>query len=72
MGDQAIDCSGLVTRISILQYLTALRSVTGEDLSNITHCKATVCNALWGSGNPDISGTGVSIQTHGKRNKSHA
>lgn len=62
MDDQAgIDCSGLVTRTNFPQYLTALISVTGRDLSNVTQCKATVCNALWGSGNPDISGIGVCI-----------
>ncbi|MCJ1270355.1 hypothetical protein MMC22_010251 [Lobaria immixta] len=61
MGDQEVDCSGLITRTSILRYLTTLRNVTGEDLSNITNCKAAVCNALWGSGNPDISGTGMIV-----------
>lgn len=73
MDDQAgIDCSGLITRTDFPQYLTALISVTGRDLSNVTHCKAIVCNALWGSGNPDISGIGVCIQTHhSSRFKSH-
>lgn len=56
-----IDCSGLVTRTSFSQYLTALRNMAGEDLSNVTYCKTTVCNALWGSGNPDISGIGMII-----------
>ena len=65
MDNQAvIDCSRFVSVFNESQYFTALTSVFGEDLSRLTQCKATVCNAIWGSGNPDISGIGVCIQAH--------
>ena len=55
----AVDCTGLVNRQSFPLYITAIREATAGNLSRIDQCQAQVCNALWGSGNPDISGIGV-------------
>lgn len=40
-------------------YVTKMREVTSNDFSLVSQCKSQVCNALWGSGNSDISGIGV-------------
>ena len=33
--------------------------VTANDFALIDQCRKEVCGTLWGSGNPDISGSGV-------------
>lgn len=55
-----IDCPGLDSRTDFTSYVTTLRAMIGNDTSLLNHCKSEICNALWGSRNPDISGIGVS------------
>ena len=63
MGSNPIlNCSALVVRKSFTDYVQALNITTHGNLSLAVQCKREVCNALWGSGNPDISGIGVSIR----------
>ncbi|KAL9600982.1 MAG: hypothetical protein Q9219_002804 [cf. Caloplaca sp. 3 TL-2023] len=62
-----IRCSNLASRTDFSSYIAAVRATTGDDLSLISSCKAEICDALWGSGNPDISGIGVSLRLEGKR-----
>lgn len=45
---------------SFTQYVEKIMDVTGGNLSLIEECKAEVCGRLWGTGNADISGIGVS------------
>ena len=54
-----ISCSNLASRTDFSSYVAAVRSTTGNDISLVSVCRTEVCNALWGSGNPDISGIGV-------------
>ncbi|CAD0109157.1 unnamed protein product, partial [Aureobasidium uvarum] len=44
---------------SFVAYIQRLRNATNHDLSLVQQCKIQVCTALWGSGNPDISGMSV-------------
>ena len=55
-----LNCSDLTSRTNFPDYITAIRNATGNNFALVDQCKAEVCNALWGSGNPDISGIGVS------------
>ncbi len=55
-----VKCSNLASRSSFPKYITAIRNATGNNFTLVDQCQAEVCNALWGSGNPDISGIGVS------------
>ncbi|KAI9724105.1 MAG: hypothetical protein M1812_000824 [Candelaria pacifica] len=55
------DCSGLVSRTDFASYISAIRNATGNNFTRVEDCKADVCNALWGSGNADISGIGMII-----------
>lgn len=54
------NCSALVSRKSFPDYVAAIRKATANDFALVDQCRPEVCNALWGSGNPDISGVGVS------------
>ena len=58
--DTIVNCSDLVSRTSFHNYIATIRNVTGNSFALVDQCKAEICNALWGSGNPDISGIGVS------------
>jgi hypothetical protein len=37
------------------------RNLTNGDFSLVKECRGEVCGALWGSGNPDISGIGMAV-----------
>jgi hypothetical protein len=54
-------CIALSTRTDFAAYIDLLRNATGGDFSLVKDCKTNVCGALWGSGNPDISGIGMAI-----------
>ena len=54
-------CLALSTRTDFAAYIDLLRNATGGDFSLVKDCKTNVCGALWGSGNPDISGIGMAI-----------
>jgi len=54
-------CLALSTRTDFTAYIDLLRNATGGDFSLVKDCKTNVCGALWGSGNPDISGIGMAI-----------
>ncbi|KAL6713684.1 hypothetical protein ACLMJK_009149 [Lecanora helva] len=53
------DCAKLVSRQEFSAYIVAIKNATAGDLSRASQCQAEICNALWGSGNLDISGIGV-------------
>jgi hypothetical protein len=55
-----IDCSSLAVRKHFKDYIQALNLTFTGNFNLVEKCKPQVCNALWGSGNPDISGIGVS------------
>jgi len=59
--NSSIDCSNLSSRTNFASYITSIRNVTGGDFSLVNECRALVCGALWGSGNPDISGIGMAV-----------
>jgi hypothetical protein len=56
-----MNCTPLSTRTSFEGYIPLLQPNATLDLSLVTHCRAEICSALWGSGNPDISGIGLAI-----------
>lgn len=41
------------------EYIKQLRTETNFVTSNLTQCREEICFAIWGQGNPDISGIGV-------------
>ena len=55
-----MDCVALATRKSFGSYIRLLFDQTDGDLTRLRQCKPQVCIALWGQGNSDISGIGVS------------
>jgi hypothetical protein len=57
----AQDCIALSVRTDFTAYIDLLRNLTNSDFSLAKDCRKDVCGALWGSGNPDISGVGMSI-----------
>lgn len=59
----ALNCYPLLRYTSFEQYVEAIFNVTGGDLDRVDVCKAEVCSAIWGTGNADISGSGVSLNT---------
>ena len=54
-----INCGTLTSRTSFPSYIASIRNATADNFTLVAQCKAEICNALWGSGNPDISGVGV-------------
>lgn len=59
--NSSIDCSNLSSRTNFASYIASISNATGGDFSLVNECRASVCGALWGSGNPDISGIGMTI-----------
>lgn len=55
----SINCEYLASRTSFPNYIASIRNATADNFTLVGQCKAEICNALWGSGNPDISGIGV-------------
>ena len=55
----SINCEYLASRTSFPNYIALIRNATTDNFTLVGQCKAEICNALWGSGNPDISGVGV-------------
>ena len=60
-----INCTNLAVRTDFDTYARKLVKTTHGDLDLLSQCKVEVCGALWGQGNSDISGIGVSdIRLH--------
>ena len=57
----SINCSQLSTRTDFKGYINLLSIATDGNFSLVDSCKSEVCAALWGSGNPDISGVGMTV-----------
>lgn len=55
------DCIALSSRKDFTSYISLLRNLTNGDFNQVISCRREVCGALWGSGNPDISGIGLAI-----------
>ncbi len=55
----SINCHSLVSRTNFPSYIASIRRATANNFTLVSQCQAEICNALWGSGNPDISGVGV-------------
>ena len=53
------NCTKLMSLGDFNGYIDQLRTETNFDASNLTLCRDDICNAIWGTGNPDISGIGV-------------
>lgn len=56
-----VNCTALATRSSFPVYIQALRDQSTNNFTLLSVCKPEVCNALWGTGNADISGIGVRL-----------
>jgi hypothetical protein len=54
-------CNGLSSRTGFSEYIALLRNVTNDDFSLIKNCRVEICGALWGLGNPDVSGIGMAV-----------
>jgi hypothetical protein len=54
----SMDCTAFKMRTSFGPYVSPLEN----NASLVIECKAEVCGALWGSGNPDVSGIGMAIR----------
>ena len=55
-----VDCSSLGVRDDFKAYISLLLTGGGEvNGTLLQQCKGQVCTALWGEGNPDVSGVGV-------------
>jgi hypothetical protein len=57
-----IDCGSLDNRRNLAAYIATIRNITNGNLTIATQCESEVCNALWGSGNPDVDGIGVCLE----------
>jgi hypothetical protein len=56
-----INCTVLSSRTDFATYTELLRNATSNDFSRVADCRLQVCGALWGTGNPDISGIGMVV-----------
>lgn len=58
-------CASLQPITSFASYVDCMRNVTSQDLtvSAMTQCRQAICSVLYGTGNADISGIGVSPTT---------
>ena len=53
------NCSRLESLADFDEYLYRIRAETSFDESNLALCHREICVAVFGEGNPDISGIGV-------------
>ncbi|UPL01686.1 hypothetical protein LCI18_012620 [Fusarium solani-melongenae] len=53
------NCSALEHMKDSIKYVEALQSETGFNEDSLSLCKSEICTAVYGTGNPDISGIGV-------------
>lgn len=56
-----LNCSSFATRNDFDAYVTLLLQASNNDIPLLSQCKPEICAALWGQGNSDISGIGVSM-----------
>ncbi len=59
-----VNCTAIATRSSFPNYIQTLQNETGGNLTLLDACQSELCNALWGTGNADISGIGVRSPWH--------
>ncbi|KAJ3526278.1 hypothetical protein NM208_g11271 [Fusarium decemcellulare] len=59
MAASGVDCSKLKELDDFSNYIDTVESQTQFVTSKLQTCKAEICNAVYGTGNPDISGIGV-------------
>ena len=52
-------CTLLAEQDSFADYVSLLESETSFNATALTACRVQICNAVYGYGNPDISGIGV-------------
>lgn len=57
--NQATGCAGLDSLSDFSRYVDLLNARTGFKTARLENCKAVICEAVYGTGNPDISGIGV-------------
>ncbi|ORY71684.1 uncharacterized protein BCR38DRAFT_17683 [Pseudomassariella vexata] len=56
-----MDCSILVDFESFEQYMQLLGNTTNFGVDSMRACQPVICRAIWGTGNPDISGIGMFV-----------
>ncbi|KAF5715447.1 hypothetical protein FGLOB1_3044 [Fusarium globosum] len=61
MPSLSIDCSQWTELNDFSEYIQDLDSKTQFNKSLLEYCKSEICNAIYGTGNPDISGIGVAV-----------
>ncbi|KAF5607762.1 hypothetical protein FPANT_731 [Fusarium pseudoanthophilum] len=61
MSSPSIDCSQWTELNDFSEYIQDLDSKTQFNKSILESCKSEICNAIYGTGNPDISGIGVAV-----------
>ncbi|KAF5986210.1 hypothetical protein FCOIX_1698 [Fusarium coicis] len=61
MSSPSIDCSQWTELNDFSEYIQDLDSKTRFNKSILESCKSEICNAIYGTGNPDISGIGVAV-----------
>jgi hypothetical protein len=55
------NCSFLASRSGFAEYIQTINDTTGFNVTLLEACQSNICNALWGVGNADISGIGVTF-----------
>lgn len=58
------DCYKLTAVDDFTKYVETLSAETGYEDSRLQECKPMICQAIYGIGNPDISGIGVTKPPH--------
>ncbi|KAF4999038.1 hypothetical protein FGRMN_2728 [Fusarium graminum] len=61
MPDFQTNCSQWRDLDDFSRYIKALHSETKFDRTTLKLCQSEICNASYGTGNPDISGIGVAV-----------
>ena len=57
------NCSALDSYESFADYVRLMRHITSDKLtiSSMMRCRTDICSTLYGAGNTDVSGIGVSV-----------
>jgi hypothetical protein len=58
------NCSALAEMGGFEKYMEQIRNMTDFNIQRLGDCQKEICSALFGVGNPDVSGIGVCLFLH--------
>lgn len=62
--NSTLNCSALAEMGGFEEYMKLIHNITDFNIQKLGICQREICSALFGVGNPDVSGIGVCLVLH--------